>query len=150
MKGRILFLTVILGLLTTVAAGAPAWIPFFKQPSKKSVWVYNREEINYFKEKQILGFIPVKDRNFPTVWFKSIQPDKERRLVIEMDCSGRTGRLSDDRGNVLYADNEVEFMFGHPFKPDSVLAALYQEVCTLQVEKGKDQTSSPSPPKSKQ
>jgi hypothetical protein len=123
-----------------IAASVPAteWVSFFKHPQSKVEWVYDREGITYFKEKEIIGLFSVKDKNFPKIWFKSRPPDKERRLIIEMDCSGRSGRLFDDKGNLLYEDNVVDFIYGHPFRPDSVLEALHGEICLGKSEKEKE------------
>jgi hypothetical protein len=142
MKSKFIFLSLTLGLSGLAAIGALAaeWVPFFNHPKTNTIWVYDSQGIYYYKESNyLLDMITVRDKNFPKVWFKSTQPGKERRLVIEMDCKNRSGSLYDDTGNGVYADQEVDYLYGHQFKPDSVLMALYEEVCLSKSEKEKEQ-----------
>jgi hypothetical protein len=140
MKHKIIYFTLVLYSMATVSAMAADWVPFFKNPNNDGTWHYEREGVYYFREKdRILGLLTTKDKDFPKIWFKSVQPGRERRLVIEMDCIERSGRLYDDMGNVLYLDKEVDFMFGHQFRPDSVLDALHREVCLQKSETEKGQ-----------
>jgi hypothetical protein len=139
MKRKIIYYLLAFYSISTICAMAAEWVPFFKNPKNDAVWVYDREGIDFFREKKIwLGLKTTKDTSFPKVWFKSVQQSGERRLVIEMDCRDRSGRLYDDKGNVIYIDNTVDYMFGHQFKPDSVMDALYKEVCLPKPEKEKE------------
>jgi hypothetical protein len=139
MQHKIIGFALVLYSMTTVGAIAADWVPFFKDPKTNTLWVYDREGIDYFRDKKIIfGLTTTKDKDFPKIWFKSVQDGKERRLVIEMSCNERSGRLYNDMGNVLYFDHEVDYIFDHQFWPDSVVNALYKAVCFPKQEQGKE------------
>ncbi len=125
---RLLALFFIAFFLMTNPATASLWLPFALGHEDAFNWYYDQDTISYPRHVSILGIVlPLRDRNFQNLWIRTDRPH-ELRFRVYMDCAQRLAVVHDETGT-LYDIPLLDYLYGKPIPPDSVLDKLHLAVC---------------------
>ncbi|MGO9951760.1 MAG: hypothetical protein ACLPN1_06065 [Dissulfurispiraceae bacterium] len=127
---HLLFCLLTLAVLLPSFVSASNWLLFASTRQPEANWFYDRENIVYSRAKSFASVeIPLKDRNYPRLWIKSVRDRVGTAYQVELNCKERTARLQDDSGKTLYSISSINYLYDVQIVPDSVLDMLRKTIC---------------------